>query len=188
MQWLVTSQEDIAVLEEMKGASDRAIGIIAASLVEIHLLKLIKQTFITETKSNGKETTQETMFRSSGPLGSFSSRIQLAYIMGLISAELFKDLTTIKDIRNRFAHYTEMGSFKVPEISSRCFHLTLVDKYIMDPDNGVYGDPSTIFAYQISGAAQKLKDPKERYILGTQIISMGIQHGTVNPKPYTPEF
>jgi hypothetical protein len=43
MHWVVTSPEDMAVLEEVnKGASDRAIGIIAASLVEIHLTKLIK--------------------------------------------------------------------------------------------------------------------------------------------------
>jgi len=44
MQWLVTSPEDMAVLEEInRGGSDRALGIIAASLVEIHLTRLISK-------------------------------------------------------------------------------------------------------------------------------------------------
>jgi hypothetical protein len=63
MHWPVTSPEDMTVLAEInRGASDRALGMIAASLVEIHLTKLIKQAFIAE------ETEQEFMFRSSGPL------------------------------------------------------------------------------------------------------------------------
>jgi hypothetical protein len=63
-QWLVTSPEDMAVLGEInQGASDRALGIIAASLVEIHLTKLIKKAFIPELRTGSKETIQETMFQ-----------------------------------------------------------------------------------------------------------------------------
>jgi DNA-binding MltR family transcriptional regulator len=97
------------VLAEInRGASDRALGIIAASLVEIHLTKLIKQAFIPEVKTGSKETVQELMFHSSGPLGAFSTKIRLAYMMGLISKEFFKDLEIMKEIRNRFAHHTEI--------------------------------------------------------------------------------
>jgi hypothetical protein len=68
MIWMVTSEEDMAVLAEINlGASDRALGIIGASLVEIHLTKLIKQAFITEP---GAETVQERLFQSSGPVRS----------------------------------------------------------------------------------------------------------------------
>jgi DNA-binding MltR family transcriptional regulator len=189
MQWLVTSPEDMAVLAEInRGASDRALGIIAASLVEIHLTKLIRQVFITETKSGGKETVQEWMFHSSGPLGAFSNKIRLAYLMGLISAEFFKNLEIMRDIRNRFAHRTEIGSFDIPEISSRCFNFTIVDKYVIDPPNGIHGDPSALFGFENPGAAHKLKNPRERYVLSAQIFSIGIQHATVDPKPYTPAF
>jgi hypothetical protein len=53
MQWVVTSPEDMAVLDEVNsGASDRALGIIAASLVEIHLTKLLKQAFISGSSGN----------------------------------------------------------------------------------------------------------------------------------------
>jgi hypothetical protein len=47
MQWLVTSPEDMPVLAEInRAASDRALAIIAASLVEIHLTELIKEALI----------------------------------------------------------------------------------------------------------------------------------------------
>jgi DNA-binding MltR family transcriptional regulator len=188
-QWLVTSPEDMAVLTEInRGASDRALGIIGASLVEIHLTKLIQQAFITETKIGDKHTAQEEMFRSSGALGTFSTKINLAYLMGMISAEFFKDLNIMREIRNRFAHYTEIGSFEHEQVSSRCRNFTLVDKYVIDPDNGVHGDPSALFGYQRSGAAEALKIPKERYVLSAQIFSIGIQHGTVEPRPYAPAF
>jgi DNA-binding MltR family transcriptional regulator len=189
MAWLVTSPEDMAVLAEInRGASDRALGIIAGSLVEIHLTKLLKQAFITETKVGSKQTAEEEMFRSSGPLGVFSNKINITYLMGLISAELYRDLNIMREIRNRFAHRTEIGSFDHPEISSRCMNFTLIDRYVIDPDNNIHGDPKAFFGYQKSGAAQLLTIPKERYVLSAQVISIGIQNAAVDPKPHTPNF
>lgn len=189
MQWVVTSPEDMAVLEEVnRGASDRAIGIIAASLVEIHLTKLLKQAFITEVKQANKETVLERMFNSSAPLGVFSSKIRMAYLMGLISEEFFRNLEIMREIRNRFAHYTEIGSFDMQEISSRCFNFTLVDKYISDEKAGRHGGPAAFFLYDQPGADHRLKRPKDRYVLSAQVFSMGLQHSVVNPKPYKPNF
>ena len=71
-------------------ASDRALRIIAASLVEIYLTKLIKQAFIPEVKTGSKETAQELMFHSSGPLGAFSTKIRLAYMMGSLAKSFSK--------------------------------------------------------------------------------------------------
>jgi DNA-binding MltR family transcriptional regulator len=125
MQWLVTSAEDIAVLAEInRGASDRALGIIAASLVEIHLTKLIQDAFITETKIGQKQTVQELMFNSSGPLGPFSNKIRLAYLMGLVSADFFKELEIMKEIRNRFAHRT-YGADSVNRFDWHQWHMHL---------------------------------------------------------------
>jgi len=74
VQWLVTSPEDLAVLVEInRGASDRALAIVAASLIEIHLTKLIKQALIDNAK------VEQMLFRSSGPLGAFATKIRLAY-------------------------------------------------------------------------------------------------------------
>jgi len=80
------------------------------------------------------------------------------------------------------------SSFDHEEVSSRCFNFTLVDKYVIDPDNKVHGDANAFFGYIQPGAAQKLKVAKDRYELSAQIFSMGLQHATVEAKPYTPAF
>jgi DNA-binding MltR family transcriptional regulator len=124
------------------------LGIIAASLVEIHLTKLIKEAFVSDDKVQN-----EVFSGANGPLGSFSAKNRLAYLMGLISEALFRDLETMRHIRNRFAHQTAIGRFDHPEISSRCFNFTLVDKYVVDPDGSVNGDPAALFGLQSPGAA-----------------------------------
>ena len=128
------------------------------------------------------------MFQSSGPLGSFSTKISLAYLMGLISEEFFKGLEIMRHIRNRFAHRTEIRSFDHQEISDRCFNFTLVDKYVADSNAGLHGDPAALFLYEKRGAQNLLKRPKDRYALSAQIFSMGIQHATGSPKPRRPKF
>lgn len=188
MDWLVTSAEDIKVLDEIRnGASDRAVGIIGASLVEIHLTNLLKRAFIKEKTNKDAEIMNE-IFRSAGPLGPFATKIKVAYLMGMISDELYRDLTNMKEIRNKFAHHTECGSFKVPDISSRCFNFKLVDKYVADTKHGIHGSPAAFFAFEVAGAETKLKDSKERFVLSCQIFSVGLQSATVNPKPYVPSF
>ena len=94
----------------------------------------------------------------------------------------------MKEIRNRFAHHTEIGSFDLPEISSRCFNFTIVDKYVHHPQNGIHGDPSDLFGYEKSGAAESLKTPKDRYVLSAHIFSIGTQHATVNLKTIYSSF
>lgn len=81
-----------------------------------------------------------------------------------------------------------MQCFEHDEIASRCFNFTLVDRYVIDPDNGVHGDPKAFFGYQQPGAAQSLKIAKERYELSAQIVSIGLQHATVDAEPYKPNF
>jgi hypothetical protein len=128
------------------------------------------------------------MFQSSGPFGAFSSKIRTAYMMGLISEEFFQNLEIMREIRNRFAHHTEIGSFDIQEISSRCFNFTLVDKYISDEKAGRHGHPAALFLYDKPGSNEQLKRPKDRYVLSAQVFSMGLQHSAVHPKPYKPNF
>jgi hypothetical protein len=48
------------------------------------------------------------LFEGYGPLSSFSSKIDLAHALNITSNEVHAILVTIKDIRNKFAHTTEM--------------------------------------------------------------------------------
>jgi DNA-binding MltR family transcriptional regulator len=65
------------------------------------------------------------MFRHIGPLGTFSSRIGLAYLVGRISKTVYENLETIRKIRNDFAHTRDDLQFSCQGISDRCKNLYL---------------------------------------------------------------
>jgi DNA-binding MltR family transcriptional regulator len=70
------------------------------------------------------------LFRPSGALGPFSTKIDLAYLMRLLSDEAYKDLTNVKNIRNDLAHKLDHDSFDVPSIRDRCKNFILVDRHV----------------------------------------------------------
>lgn len=93
--------------------SDRAAVIVCAALLEDGLTRAIQSTL------HRDKAVLEKLFRPSGPLGSFSAKIDLAFAMGLYSKEIHKDLVTIKNIRNEFAHgltTKNLGSQKVRDL------------------------------------------------------------------------
>jgi DNA-binding MltR family transcriptional regulator len=178
--WSVTSRRELAAIEELQSnPSDRAVGIVIASFVEMHLTDLIKSFFIKEKETKkDAATVANFMFQPTGPIGAFASKIRLAYLMGVISEECFKDLANMKEIRNKFAHYPQIGQFSVPTIRDKCKNFKMVDRYVIDPPNGIHGDPSALFGMERSNAAKRLQNPKERYVLSAQIFCIGLQHAT----------
>ena len=189
MRWSVTHPAETAAIEELYyHASDRAVGILIASIVEIHLTALIKGSMIKNSVSIGGEFVESKMFPSSGPLGSFSAKIRLAYLLGLISEECFRDLENMKNIRNQFAHHLDVGSFEVPTIADKCKNFKMVDRYIIDDKAGVHGDPAALFALNVENAAGRLKKPRERYGLTGEVLALGLQSATPEAPHGAPAF
>ena len=56
-------------------------------------------------------------------LGSFGSRADVAYSIGLVSAKCYKDLRLVAKIRNRFAHSRLAIGFSDPTIQNLCSNL-----------------------------------------------------------------
>lgn len=106
-------------LKEIDGASDRAAAIIAASAVETRLEQAIKHGMIREANI------EKAMFRASGPLGSFEAKIQLARLIGVVSPRAHKEMKTIKEIRNLFAHDLGIIDFNTIRIRDKCLSLTM---------------------------------------------------------------
>ena len=71
---------------------------------------------------------QDQMFRPAGPLGDFGNKINLAYLMGFISKDAWKELDTIRYIRNRFAHSVGINRWNIDWLKSRCNNLVLWEK------------------------------------------------------------
>ena len=73
---------------------------------------------------NLSNVTKKKMFEGYGPLGSFSSKIDIAHALGFIDARASRSLHAVREIRNEFAH-SEDGeiSFHHPSIVELCKKL-----------------------------------------------------------------
>jgi len=118
-----------------------------------------------------------------GALGAFSTKIDLGYLIGLYGSKAHRELITVKDIRNKFAHALDVGSFYNSPIKDLAFNLSFCERYAADievakadPKNSKRDEfaamppkdwPNWVFVQDLAGA---LKDPKERYIVTLQVM------------------
>jgi hypothetical protein len=65
----------------------------------------------------------DALLQPDGPLGSFASRIKLAYLLGIITVSLYSDLEIMRKIRNSFAHGRQTVRFSDQSIRDRCKSL-----------------------------------------------------------------
>jgi hypothetical protein len=119
IQAITSDQEELRkMIAELEHDSDRTAGIVGAVLVEESLTALLKSRLWRD------EDLIKEIFRSSGPLGAFSVKITMGFLMGLYSPTAQKELVTIKDIRNEFAHHVAR-SFSFDRIRDRANNLAL---------------------------------------------------------------
>jgi hypothetical protein len=110
-----------ATASAFQSENDRTAGIIAATTIDVGLERLIKTRF-----RSLKAADAATIFSGTGPLSTFSGKIQIAYALGVIGPHTRHDFHTIKDIRNVFAHSAKTYSFKTPQIRNRCLGMHIV--------------------------------------------------------------
>jgi hypothetical protein len=80
------------------------------------------------------------------PLGTFSARVDLAYLLGLIPRQARRDLHLIRRIRNAFAHTAQRLSFAETPMAARCRELRYV---ILEKG----ADPRSLFTNAVFGVA-----------------------------------
>lgn len=115
-------KKDINFINEIETQSDRGAAILLASWLEEELGDCLRSKFIDSQKNNLQ------VFNANGPLSTFSSKIELSYLMGFISEKNYKNLKKIKNIRNDFAHsvldkHLNSMSFESDSIKDRCYSL-----------------------------------------------------------------
>jgi hypothetical protein len=174
----------IDAFSDIDRSVDRAAAIVAAAFLEDHLAIALKTRFHQDEK-----ILNET-FRSSGPLGSFSAKINMAFLIGLCSKETCKELDTIKEIRNEFAHKGLTMDFNSQRVRDLANNLTFGKKWeitiapVGKEDDAVPGKP--IF---VSGEKDQPKTPREHYIKACQMLLTCLVYSSRTiPTPPTPEF
>jgi DNA-binding MltR family transcriptional regulator len=111
-------QEAVQQLNEaLLSETDRGKALMAGAFLDAELDLLLRSVTV-QDKKVAKE-----FFRASGVLGTFSSRIDAVYLLGLISKAEHRDLHLIRKIRNDFGHTATPLDFNSPAIRDRCLQL-----------------------------------------------------------------
>jgi DNA-binding MltR family transcriptional regulator len=101
----------------LNAETDRGCALMAAAYLDDQLAVLLKAYFVDDL------TVANTLLVPSQALGAFSARIDVAYLLGLLSREERKALHLIRKIRNDFGHVAQPLSFRHQVIADRCKNL-----------------------------------------------------------------
>jgi DNA-binding MltR family transcriptional regulator len=99
--------------QQYQKETDRGLAITSSAMLD-HLLASLIEAFLV----NDKKATKELLKGPNSPLGTFWSRIIIAYSLGLIPSDERNDLELIGEIRNKFAHKAIHLSYETDPISN----------------------------------------------------------------------
>jgi DNA-binding MltR family transcriptional regulator len=127
--------EPIDDLEEFYDDSpDRGLAISLPAIVENRLTSILREVMRPDEKLANE------LFQPSGPLGTFSSKIRLAYMLELVDKKFYEDVSTINKIRNLFAHKVEMKRLEQHPVSSWIKGMHIYSTLVKVRDNPSHPD------------------------------------------------
>ena len=110
MCFMPTDKDDIKEFYDQ--SPDRGLAISLPVIIENRITSILQGALRHDEKIWNE------LFRPSGGAGTFSQKVNLAYMMHLIPEGLFDDLRILIKIRNRFAHELEIKSLEQHPIST----------------------------------------------------------------------
>ena len=144
----VNDAEDLSKFpEELKKETDRGLPLVGTVLIDEKLRDTLDAFFI------GGKINSKLLNDSNSPLGTFSSRIDICYGLGLIDEFEYKEINYLRKIRNEFAHAKHGISFKTGKIKDLCSNLKTITPEIEGFD---IRDPKTIFIFSITNIVLRL--------------------------------
>lgn len=110
--------EDLAkFVEELKRETDRGLPLVGAALIDDRLEETLR-SFFCEGRTSSK-----LLEEANAPLGTFSSRAQTCYALGLIDDDEYAEIELIRKVRNEFAHAKHGTSFQTERVKGLCSSL-----------------------------------------------------------------
>ena len=109
--------EVLAFRTTLDPETDRGCALMASAYLDSQIEKLLDRCFIED------DVTVKEMLGQSKPLGTFSARIDMSYLLGRISEQARRDLHLIRKIRNDFGHDPKPLDFTSSKIADRCREL-----------------------------------------------------------------
>ncbi len=134
----------------LSAESDRGCALTAAAYLDESLATLLRNRLV-QDKGN-----IDALIDPGRPLSAFSTRIRIAYAIGLISKDCMKDLDSIREIRNKFAHLHGPVSFSDQSIAHRCRNLRNTAKaHVADHPRALFLNAMTLIHAAISRSARQ---------------------------------
>ncbi len=105
---------------ELTRETDRGAALFATAHLEDKLAQVLRAFLVDDTSAS------DPLFRGTAALATFSARIDVSYLLGLIPTSARRDLHLIRRIRNEFAHSSSILRFDEGPIAARCRELHFV--------------------------------------------------------------
>jgi hypothetical protein len=116
-------------IERYRQETDRAAAVLAGSYVDSLLGRVLVRYLVDDVEKIHSFST------GYGPLASFSARIDLLYLQGLLPARNHRDLHAIRRIRNHVAHHEGETSFDASPVRDWVAQLSIKDSLPGDYPN-----------------------------------------------------
>jgi hypothetical protein len=116
-RWQLFNVAHAPIVSEIEKQSDRGAAILATAFLEEQLIECIKASLMDDPQI------VKNLFRGSGPLAAFATKIDLGFLLKIYSKKMHRQLITIRDIRNKFAHRVRPLSFATEDIAALCRNL-----------------------------------------------------------------
>lgn len=104
-------------LAELQRESDRGLPLVGTAFIDQKLRDTLESLFIEDKVAN------RLLDDANSPLGTFSSRLDCCYALGLINAYEHSEINLLRKVRNEFAHAKHGISFKSQRIMAFCSTL-----------------------------------------------------------------
>jgi DNA-binding MltR family transcriptional regulator len=158
MPWALKSKTELDEIEDLAGGNgDRMIAIVGATLVDDRLGLAIR------SRMRRDKTVAKRLFGVSRPLGTFSTKIDLGYMLGIYSKQGFRELNIVREVRNEFAHQIRSLDFSAETVRKKCMDLHAVED-ALNKISSVVSDHS-FYNYR-----EELKLPRTRFALTIRFI------------------
>jgi len=169
MPWPLMNPAHSTVIAEINGQTDSAAAILAVSFLEDRLAELLQAWLFDEPKVVDK------MFGGSGPLATFSAKIDMGLLLGILEKSRHRELHLIRRIRNTFTHGLEAVTFETPKIRDQCENFsppTFLDSPYIDPaelEKIKQTDFDQWMVEWVSAASSGPDTPRERYLIAVRL-------------------
>ena len=111
------SEKAMSLLDSLSKESDRGLALLATAYIDKAMEELLVAFFLNDKKIC------KSIFEGYSPLATFSSKIDISFLCGLIPVKAKQDLHLIRKIRNEFAHYPSEITFESAKIDKLCNQL-----------------------------------------------------------------